>query len=249
MVESKKKEDTAEAIIKNWIAIFGAPRVILSDNGSEFNNELLREVCEQFNTTMKSTAAEAPRSNGIVERHNALLVKMIKKLKLDNSNTYPIDVILSWAISAKNALQSCYGFSPNQLVFGKSANLPSNLVNLPPAMEDVSHADILVKHLNALHTARKAFIEAESNEKLRHALKAKNRETTRIEYEIGDMVYYKCKSSDKWKGPGTVIGKENKQLLVKHGGYYIREHPCSLQLISNNNVYIPEPFEKKQKSR
>ena len=83
---------------------------------------------------------------------------MIKKLKLDNNNTYPIDLINSWAISAKNVLQSFYGFSPNQLVFEKSANLPSNLVNLPPAMEDVSHADILVKDLNALHAARKAFI-------------------------------------------------------------------------------------------
>ena len=37
----------------------------------------------------------------------------------------------------------------------------------------------------------------------------------------GDLVYYKRKDSEKWKGPGKVIGKENKQLLVKHGGYYI----------------------------
>ena len=90
VAKSKKKEDIAEAVIKYWIAIFGAPRVILSDNGIEFNNELLREVCEQFNITMKSTAAETPRSNGITEQKNAVLVKMIKKLKLDNDNTYSI---------------------------------------------------------------------------------------------------------------------------------------------------------------
>ena len=110
-------------------------------------------------------------------------------------------------------------------------------------MEEFSHADILVKHLNALHAARKAFMEAESSDKLRRALKAKNRETTAIEYEIGDMIYYIRKSSDKWKGPGTVIGKENTQILVTHGRYYIRVHPCSLQLISNN-VYILETFRK-----
>ena len=90
VAKSKKKEDIAEAVIKYWIAI-GAPRVILSDNGVEFNNELLREVCEQFNITMKSTAAETPRrSNGITEQQNAVLVKMIKKLKMDNNNTYSI---------------------------------------------------------------------------------------------------------------------------------------------------------------
>ena len=169
---------------------------------------------------------------------------MIKKLKLDNDNTYPIDVIGSWAIGAKNAVQACYGFSPNHFVFGKSASLPSNLVKLPPAVEDVSHVQILVKHLNALHTARKLFIKAEPNDKLHRALKAKNIETIGIEYEIGDMVYYKCKGSHKWKGPGKVIGKEKKQILVKHGGYYIRVHLCSLQKISTNNVDIPEPSEK-----
>ena len=31
---------------------------------------------------------------------------------------------------------------------------------------------------------------------------------------------------------------------MKHGGYYIRIHPCSLQLISKNSVCILEPFEK-----
>ena len=44
-------------------------------NGGELNNELLYE---QFNITMKSTAAEAPWSNGIAERHDAVLGKMIK---------------------------------------------------------------------------------------------------------------------------------------------------------------------------
>ena len=42
-------------------------------------------------------------------------------------------------------------------------------------MEDVSHADILLKHLNTLHAAKKASIKAESNNKLCCALKDKNR--------------------------------------------------------------------------
>ena len=41
-----------------------------------------------------------------------------------------------------------------------------------------------------------------------------------------------------------MIDKENKQILSKHGYYYIRVHPCSLQLISNNIVDILESFEK-----
>ena len=49
--------------------------------------------------------------------------------------------------------------------------------------------------------------------------------------EIRDIVYYKRKDSDKWKDPGKVIGKEDKQILVKRGGYYIRVHSCSLLIV------------------
>ena len=41
-----------------------------------------------------------------------------------------------------------------------------------------------------------------------------------------------------------MIGKEINHILGKHNSYSIRVHPCSLQLISNNNVDIPEPFKK-----
>ena len=81
------------------------------------------------------------------------------------------------------------------------------MVNLPPAMEDVSHADIM-KHLNVLHSARKASLVAESQSKLCSALKAKNWATTEIEYELGDAVYYTSRSSDKCKEPVSIIGKK-----------------------------------------
>ena len=44
-----------------------------------------------------------------------------------------------------------------------------------------------------MHEARKAFIEAESNDKLRRALKIKTRVTTGIVYDLGDLVNIKEK--------------------------------------------------------
>ena len=45
-------------------------------------------------------------------------------------------------------------------------------------MENITHIQLVLKHLNAMHAARKAFIEVESNEKLRRALKSKVRVKT-----------------------------------------------------------------------
>ena len=79
-------------------------------------------MSDHLNIFIHSTAGESPWSNGITERHNAILGNMINKLLLDKSNNYSIDVKVAWAVSVKNTLHSCYGFSPNQLVLGKNLN-------------------------------------------------------------------------------------------------------------------------------
>ena len=58
---------------------------------------------EQFNINVKTTPGESSWSNGIFEHHNAVLGKMVNKLMLDENNKYPLDVIVVWAVSAKNA--------------------------------------------------------------------------------------------------------------------------------------------------
>ena len=47
------------------------------------------------------------------------------------------------------------------------------------------------------------------------------------------LFFHKYKDSNKWKGPGKVIDKEDNQILVKHDRHYIRINPCSLQLIDD----------------
>ena len=75
--------------------------MITSDNGGQFNNRLFTQMVEMFNVNVKPTAAESTWSNGMVERHNAILAKTIEKLILEHTNTYQIDVIIAWAVSAK----------------------------------------------------------------------------------------------------------------------------------------------------
>ena len=72
-----------------------------------------------------------------------------------------------------------------------------------------------------MHSARKAFIESESSEKLQRALRHQVRPDLAQPYANDDLVYYKQNELPHWLGPGTVIGTENKQILVKHGGSYV----------------------------
>ena len=85
------------------------PSTILSDNGGEFRNDLFHVLNEQFNINVKTTTVESPWLNGIAERHNAVLGKIVNELMLDGNNKYPIDVTVACAVAAKNALHTCSG--------------------------------------------------------------------------------------------------------------------------------------------
>lgn len=64
----------------NWISIYGPPKKILSDLGGEFINDAFKIVCEQYGILHLSTAAESPWSNGVVERHNGVLLHSMRKM-------------------------------------------------------------------------------------------------------------------------------------------------------------------------
>ena len=153
IIKSKRKEIIVDEMFKIWVKIFGYPKRILVDNGGEFDNQDFHDFCENLNITIKTTAAESPWSNGMVERHNGIIGESVAKIINDINCT--LNVALSWALSAKNSLQNFHGFSPNQLVFGRNPNYPSVLHDKLPALEAKTNSEIIAENLNATHSARK----------------------------------------------------------------------------------------------
>ena len=141
LIKTKKKDVVVAQIFKIWISYFGSPRKFFSDNAGEFANEVLREMNEKLGVETVTTAAESPFSNGICERHNAILFETMAK-RMEDTKCEP-ELALAWAVSAKNALQNKSGFSPNQLAFGYNINLPTVLTDLPPALESTTSSDIV----------------------------------------------------------------------------------------------------------
>ena len=85
-IYDKRPETIIEAILKNWCLIFGFPKVIFTDNGGEFNNKDVHSFAQNYDFVVKTTAAESPFSNGMVERHNAVLTETFQKMRAENTN-------------------------------------------------------------------------------------------------------------------------------------------------------------------
>ena len=227
VIPSKNPDVILQAILKNWISVYGAAE-FLSDNGDEFANESFLELCESLNIRVKTTGAEAPWSNGLVERHNLVIAERLDKVMEENQCS--LQVTLAWCIDAKNSLQNVHGFSPFQLALGQNPKLSSVLSDKPPAFTSTSSSKILLDNLNALHKAREAFIMSESSERIRRALRHNVRTYSDNVFVTGDSVYDKRANDGKWKGPGKVQGQDGQQVLVKHRSTYVRCHPCRLSL-------------------
>ena len=96
------------------ISLFSTPNTLFSNNGGEFVSKDFIDFCEKFNMKVTTTAPEAPWSNGICERHNAIITDIILKVKNDTNCDW--ETALAWAISAKNCFITVSGLSPHQIV-------------------------------------------------------------------------------------------------------------------------------------
>ena len=231
-IKNKNPNTVIEAIFKVWISVYGTPEKFLVDNGGEFANTEFINLAEQFGITIKTTAAESPWSNGIVERHNLTIANMLDKVLHDTDCNF--DMALSWCINAKNSLTNVHGFSSYQLAIGTNPRLPSVTTDKPPALSGKPATQLIKTNLDALHKAREAFTQSEHSERIKRALSHNIRTTGDVKYVTGDHVYYKRKDSSEWHGPGIVLGQDGQQILIKHSSYYIRVHPCRVKLIHSS---------------
>ena len=148
-VPSKHPKAILNAILHNWISIYGSANQFLTDNGGELVNDDFLKLCEACK--VKTTGAEAPWSNGLVEYHNLVLSETLNKVLEDTK--CPFDIALQWCVNAKNSLHNVHGFSPYQLALGQNPRLPALLSDKPPALESNSSSEIIRQNLNALHCA------------------------------------------------------------------------------------------------
>ena len=223
VIRDKKPDTIIKAIFKYWITIFGTPKRFLSDNGCEFNNETMRNMGENFNISVLCTAAESPWSNGVCERLNGVLACNVRKILTDCGCS--LDVALSWAVSARNSMDNNCGFSPSQLVFGQNPTLPG-LNDKLPALEARPMIGIVSENLHALYCAREEFIRNDSDQRIKRALLRQVRPSNFDTIVNGAQVFYKRINDEAWHGPGVVIGRDGKQILVRHGGTWVRAHIC-----------------------
>ena len=123
-IKSKTAEEISRLLFA-YIAMFGPPREILSDQGPEFVNSVVATMCSNLGIERRVTSPYHPRTDGLVERTNRTLISALEL----HATTHPEDwdLYLDYvAMSYRTRVNSTTGLTPHELVFGRMANLFAN---------------------------------------------------------------------------------------------------------------------------
>ena len=114
----------AKTFVDKYICIFGPPKIISSDRGTQFTSELFVEVCKMMNVETRTSTAYRPQSQGITERFNQTMESVLSKLVSPSLDDW--DEMLGFVAYAYNTSKhETTKTEPCNLVFGRDLPLPS----------------------------------------------------------------------------------------------------------------------------
>ena len=222
-LKSGSASDVAEFLVEDVVCKLGCFKYILSDNGLCFRSKLISELGRTLGFKQKFTSIFHPSCNGLVERFNATLARMLAAFVPDASFTEWDKFLAPVTFAHNTSLHATLKQIPFTLMFGRDAILPQDL-NLALTSSSLP-ADHIRDRLNeAFKNARQSLEKRQSYDKDRH-------DSRKIEKEffVGDKVVLEVpirqkgvpdKLQPKVRGPYTIVAN------MGNGLSYIIE-PCT----------------------
>ena len=123
VTSSQTAKCTTQNLWEKFIVHYGLPKKILTDQGCNFESDLLKALCEIAQVKKLRTSGYHPQMNGQCECFNATLINMLVTLTRKPKSTWREQV--PTLVHAYNCTRNnVTGFSPYYLIFGWKPCLP-----------------------------------------------------------------------------------------------------------------------------
>lgn len=179
----------------------GCPEQLVTDNGKQFTSQKFTDHVNAMGIRHSRTSNYHPQSNGMDERVNGSLLKIVKKYLNEDKTNW--DKNLKWATYIYNtAPHESIDMSPYEAMFGCLPRTPLNLepgnaLTLPEARK-VLRGDLRRNQERAANSMKMFY----------------DRNRLASPFEVGQMVlvlnkgrivHESRKLQPKWKGPGIIV--------------------------------------------
>ena len=240
----------AKTLINQFFTRFGYPLDLISDQGSNFDSILFKEICKMLQIHKKRTTAYRPSSNGQAERVNRGLLAAIR-CYVDKHQKDWDEYLPQITAAMRSAVNRSTGFSANALMLGREINTPAEFLH-PFSQEKPKGEEEYVRSFREAMQETHSEVRKTLKVQLKRAKDYYDIKSRIQQFNTGDAVYSldnarKNKLVKLWKGPSiittclspclSVVLSENRTEKVIHHDYL---KPCHSPL--------PEWIIKKKKT-
>ncbi|XP_060575985.1 uncharacterized protein LOC132733359 [Ruditapes philippinarum] len=201
---------TAEAFYNNFIVHYGIPTSIHSDQGANFQSEIIKELCAITDMKKSRTSIYHPMGNGVCERFNRTLLDMLGTLETSQKSDWKKH-IPSLVYAYNSTPHESTKISPYELMFGRKARLPIDSLFAQATEETTSTTPIeYINELkNYIRTTRK-IVEDHTQKAKEKQKKYFDRKAKAGTITVGDKVMVKILKHD---GKHKIADKFEQELF------------------------------------
>lgn len=235
----QRAQTVADVLVNQVFTTIGVPHQLHSDQGRNFESDLFAELCKLLGVNKTRTTPFRPQSDGMVERFNRTIQQMLKTFVNENRDDWD-DHLPYLTMAYRATVHDSTGCTPNQLMLGREANLPLDIMMGPPPRGQDKYR-CAVEYVEWVRQATMGAYERAHSTLKKTARRQKRNYDVRVqqtEYKVGDFVWrwYPPKARGKlgcgWTGPYQVVMCPNPQhcmLQDKNRGGPFRVHRDLLQ--------------------
>lgn len=250
-IKSKTAVEIAEKVIE-YICQYGPPKILMSDQGNEFNNQIVKQILDAAYIEHRVTSSYRPQTNGTVERTNQTIIESLRKHVEKNQLLWA--KWLNFVVMSYNCrVNSVTKYSPFELVYGrKMLRFEDWTTKEDENITDsiLVRAEEIAKQYNVVKPdAVKNTQKAKEKQKI---TQDKNKSVVSELLSVGTRVYIsnqgiRNKLDNKYEGPFTITA------VTKTGNYVVKNllgqemsgnYPRNrLKVVSTTNKPEEEVFE------
>jgi transposase InsO family protein len=152
------KQVVVRFIKKEIICRYGLPNKIITDNDTNLNNKMMKELCETFKIEHHNSSPYRPKMNGAVQAANKNIKKILQKMVKTYKDWHEM---LPFALHGyRTSVRTSTGATPFSLVYGMEAvflievEIPSMRVLLETKLEEAEWVQARFDQLNLIDEKR-----------------------------------------------------------------------------------------------